>query len=127
MDEECQVEGFGFRFAILGAQCRALGSRCKLLQGWKASQIHGNQVVHVVGPSSEAPNVIGDTGARKRGTLFWGPYNKDPTIQDAILGSPIFGNSHTAQVTLQLHFRRACTCGLHGDAVSPIPPALLCP
>ena len=25
-----------------------------------------------------------------RGTLFWGPYNKDPTI----LGSPIFGNSH---------------------------------
>ena len=28
------------------------------------------------------------------GTLFWGPYNKDPTIQGTILGSPIFGNSH---------------------------------
>ena len=27
-----------------------------------------------------------------RGTLFRGPYNKDPTIYDAILGSPIFGN-----------------------------------
>ena len=26
------------------------------------------------------------------GTLFWGPWNKDPTIQG--LGSPIFGNSH---------------------------------
>ena len=29
-----------------------------------------------------------------RGTLFWGPYNKDPTIWGTILGSPIFGNSH---------------------------------
>ena len=29
------------------------------------------------------------------GTLFWGPYNKDPTISGTILGSPIFGNSHT--------------------------------
>ena len=29
-----------------------------------------------------------------RGTLFWGPYNKDPTFQGTILGSPIFGNSH---------------------------------
>ena len=29
------------------------------------------------------------------GTLFWGPYNKDPTIQGTISGSPIiFGNSH---------------------------------
>ena len=28
-----------------------------------------------------------------RGTLFWGPYNKDPTIQGTISGSPIFGNS----------------------------------
>ena len=31
-----------------------------------------------------------------RGTLFWGPYNKDPTFQGTILGSPIFGNSHIA-------------------------------
>ena len=29
-----------------------------------------------------------------RGALFWGPYNKDPTISGTILGSPIFGNSH---------------------------------
>ena len=28
------------------------------------------------------------------GTLFGGPYNKDPTILGTILGSPIFGNSH---------------------------------
>ena len=28
------------------------------------------------------------------GTLFWGPYNKDPTIEGTILGSPIFGNPH---------------------------------
>ena len=31
---------------------------------------------------------------RIRGTLFWGPYNKDPTIWGAMLGSPIFGNPH---------------------------------
>ena len=29
-----------------------------------------------------------------RGTLFWGPYNKDPTMQGYILGSPVFGNAH---------------------------------
>ena len=28
------------------------------------------------------------------GTLFGGPYNKDPTIWGTVLGSPIFGNSH---------------------------------
>ena len=27
-----------------------------------------------------------------RGTLLWGPYNKDPTIWGTILESPIFGN-----------------------------------
>ena len=27
-----------------------------------------------------------------RGTLFWGPYHKDPTIWATILGTPIFGN-----------------------------------
>ena len=33
-----------------------------------------------------------------RGTLFWGPYNKDPTNQGTtILGTPIFGNSHLAR------------------------------
>ena len=31
---------------------------------------------------------------KTRGTLFWVPYNKDPTIWDIIFGSPIFGNSH---------------------------------
>ena len=29
------------------------------------------------------------------GTLFWGPYNKDPTIQGTILGPPIFGNDRS--------------------------------
>ena len=32
--------------------------------------------------------------SENRGTLFGGPYNKDPTIYGTILGSPIFGNSH---------------------------------
>ena len=32
--------------------------------------------------------------AKMRGTLFWGPYNKDPAISGTILGSSIFGNSH---------------------------------
>ena len=31
---------------------------------------------------------------KKRGTLSWGPYNKDPTIQGTELGPPIFGNPH---------------------------------
>ena len=30
--------------------------------------------------------------------LFWGPYNKDPTIQGTFLGSPIFGNPHVRRV-----------------------------
>ena len=29
-----------------------------------------------------------------RGTLFWCPYDKDPTIWGTIFVSPIFGNSH---------------------------------
>ena len=29
--------------------------------------------------------------SENRGTLFRGPYNKDPSIYDTILGSPIFG------------------------------------
>ena len=29
-----------------------------------------------------------------RGSLFGGPYNKDPTIYGSIFGPPIFGNSH---------------------------------
>ena len=33
-----------------------------------------------------------------RGYLIWGPYNQDPTIYGAILGSPIFGNSHVTVV-----------------------------
>ena len=31
---------------------------------------------------------------KNRGTLFGGPYNKDPTIKGTILGSLIFGNPH---------------------------------
>ena len=33
------------------------------------------------------------------GYLVWGgPYNKDPTIQGTILGSPIFGNPHLSMM-----------------------------
>ena len=32
--------------------------------------------------------------SENRGTSFWCPYNKDPTIQGTRLGSPIFGHSH---------------------------------
>ena len=32
--------------------------------------------------------------SENEGTLFWGPYNKVPTIWGTILGSPIFGNPH---------------------------------
>ena len=39
-----------------------------------------------------------------RGYLIWGPYNKDPTIQGTILGSPIFGNSHVCMyVCMYVH------------------------
>ena len=34
---------------------------------------------------------VGTRGFPKiRGTLIWGPYNKDPTIQGTILESPIY-------------------------------------
>ena len=36
-----------------------------------------------------------------RGTLFWGPYNKAPTIQGTILGFPIFGNFHFGQPPIE--------------------------
>ena len=31
--------------------------------------------------------------SENEGTLFWGPYNKDPSIWGTRLGSPVFGNS----------------------------------
>ena len=31
---------------------------------------------------------------KMKGTVFWGPSNKNPTIEGTILGSPIFGNPH---------------------------------
>ena len=37
--------------------------------------------------------------SENKGYLFWGPYNKNPTIYGTILRSPIFGNSHI--ITLQ--------------------------
>ena len=39
-----------------------------------------------------------------RGTVFWGPYNKDPTIKGTIFGSPIFGNSQVSAT--------GCSCWL---------------
>ena len=36
-----------------------------------------------------------DLGVSKNwDALFWGPDNKDPTVQGPILGSPIFGSRH---------------------------------
>ena len=32
-------------------------------------------------------------------TVFWGPYIKDPTIWDTMLGSPIFGNPYIELVS----------------------------
>ena len=41
---------------------------------------------------------LGCLGLRKlrdiKGTLFWGPYNKDPTILGTIMRSPIFATPH---------------------------------
>ena len=36
---------------------------------------------------------------KNRGPLFWGPYNKDPTISGTIFGSPVLGNSHVVSCT----------------------------
>ena len=38
-----------------------------------------------------------------RGTLSWGPCSKDPTILGAMLGSPIFGNSHLDGLSASLY------------------------
>ena len=48
--------------------------------------------------TTHEPPQVGFLGSRwefpkNRGTLFWGPYNRDPTIYRTIFGSPIFGNS----------------------------------
>ena len=53
---------------------------------------------------------------KTRGTVFWGAYNKDPTISGTLFGSPIFGNSHVAQCSERrlLHgFRPARLRRLH--------------
>ena len=58
-----------------------------------------------------------------RGTLFWGPYDKDPTISGTILGSPIFGNSHVVD-RLQ-SFPPALPPPLEAPAAEPgLPPPL---
>ena len=43
------------------------------------------------------------------GTSFWGPYNKDPTIKGAILGSPVLGDR---QLHLNLVKRQSKYSGL---------------
>ena len=45
------------------------------------------------------------------GTLFWGPYNKDPTIQATIVGSHIFGNSHIKTLYITLTPTPSCPNG----------------
>ena len=37
---------------------------------------------------------------KTRGTIFQGPYNKDPTVLAIIFGSPIFGNSQIITNTI---------------------------
>ena len=36
------------------------------------------------------------------GTVFWGPYKKDPSIWGSLLGSPTFGNPHIAPLRVSL-------------------------
>ena len=63
--------------------------------------------------AQSAPGMAGITWEfpKNRGTLFWGPDIKDPTISGTILGSPIFGNSHIvgpAQESCSLASRLLC-------------------
>ena len=54
---------------------------------------------------------------RIRGTLFWSPYNEDPTTQGTKRGSPIFANSHmglTSILCLAEHLLEA----FHGFSLS---------
>ena len=57
----------------------------------RALNDRGSISERAVSPGSQPPYM---GVSENRGTLFWGPYNKDPTISGTILGSPIFGNSH---------------------------------
>ena len=55
--------------------------------------------------------------SENKGTLFWGPYNKDPTIWGTILGSPVFGKSHlqsrsAGRLIQRAEFGRSATLGL---------------
>ena len=54
-------------------------------------------------------------------TLFWGPYNKDPTIWGTILGSPIFGNHHISPIGQRRVVKfedRPRLCQLRGALIS---------
>ena len=42
--------------------------------------------------ATQQPSKLHMGVSHNKGTLNWGPYNKDPTICGTILGSPIFGN-----------------------------------
>ena len=44
--------------------------------------------------------------SNSKGYLFWGPYNKDPTISGTLLGSPVFGNPHIGGCTVEKNARR---------------------
>ena len=48
------------------------------------------------------------------GTLFWGPYNKDPTVQGTGLGSPIFGNPNIETLTTFPDLVRRASGSDHG-------------
>ena len=64
----------------------------------------GTKVVKYGTPKPRNPKPLRPRDHTKKGvsentgsTLFWGPYNKDPTIKGTVVGSPMFGNSQKAK------------------------------
>ena len=64
-------------------------------------------------------SIVDSIGGSDTGTLLWGSYIKDPTIQGTILGSTICGNSRIAAIILivaaTMHCFSLLACKFHND------------
>ena len=73
-----ETRNFGFRVDF---RRRASVQPLKLFRAYRGVSILPVRMFGIERPMWEFPKI------RIRGTLFWGPYNKDPTILGTTLGS----------------------------------------
>ena len=74
-------------------------------------EVAADMSLEKVGKDGLPGRVALDGSFQIRGTVFWSPYNKDPTIRGTILGPPILGNSDMAARLLQASWRNLGSAG----------------